>query len=49
MYYEVLRKMCIGIRVRKVLSVWKQNGIIDEDNYAFLTGKTTMQPLMIKN
>jgi hypothetical protein len=25
-----------------------ENGIIDENNYAFLTGKSTMQPLMIK-
>ena len=48
MYYEVLRKMCIGMRVRRVLNVWQKNGIIDENNYAFLTGKSTMQPLMIK-
>ena len=48
MYYEVLRKMCIGMRVRRVLNVWRKHGIIDENNYAFLTGKSTMQPLMIK-
>ena len=48
MYYEVLRKMCIGMRVRRVLNVWRRHGIIDENNYAFLTGKSTMQPLMIK-
>jgi len=48
MYYEVLRKICIGIRVRRVLNIWRKNGIIDENNYAFLTGKSTMQPLMIK-
>lgn len=48
MYHEVMRKMCIGIRIRKILNVWRTNGIIDEDNYAFLTGQTTMQPLMIK-
>ncbi|HHZ81429.1 MAG TPA: hypothetical protein EYN64_01680 [Flavobacteriales bacterium] len=48
MYYEVMRKMCIGMRTREILKVWENNGIIDKDNYAFLTGKTTMQPLMIK-
>jgi hypothetical protein len=25
-----------------------KHGIIDENNYAFLAGKSTMQPLMIK-
>ena len=48
-YYEVMRKMWMGIRVHKVLRVWKNNGIIDKDNYAFLTGLSTTQPLMIKN
>ena len=48
MYYEVMWKICIGIRVRKVLQIWLRNGLIDENNYAFLTGKSTMQPLMIK-
>ena len=48
MYYEVMRKMHMGVRNKKVLKVWQTNGIIDESNYAFLTGKSTMQPLMIK-
>ena len=48
MYYEVLRKVWIGMRVRRVLYIWKSNGIIDKDNFAFLTGLSTMQPLMIK-
>jgi hypothetical protein len=48
MYYEVLRKMCIGMRVGRVLNVWRRHGKIDENNYTFLTGKSTMQPLMIK-
>ena len=39
MYYEVMWKICIGIRVKKVLKIWLKNGIIDENNYAFLTGK----------
>ena len=48
-YYEVMRKMWMGIRLYKVLQVWKRNGIVDKDNYAFLTGLSTTQPLMIKN
>jgi hypothetical protein len=40
--------MCMDIRVKRVLNVWLTHGIIDGDNYAFLTGKTTTQPLMIK-
>jgi len=41
MYYEVLRKIWIGMRVRKVLNVWKDNGVIDKDNFAFMTGLST--------
>ena len=47
-YYEIMRKMCMAVRVRRVAKVWRDNGIIDENNYAFLAGKSTMQPLMIK-
>jgi len=46
MYHEVLRKLSVGIRVKKVLKEWRDNEIIDDDNYAFLTGRTTVQPLM---
>ena len=31
MYYEVMWKICIGIRVRKVLQIWLRNGLIDEN------------------
>ena len=48
MYYEVLRKMCIGINKKKVLKIWIDNGIMDKDNYAFLPGFDTSDPLMIK-
>ena len=48
MYYEVLHKMHIGIRLHRVSKVWLKHGLIDENNYAFLAGKSTMQPLMIK-
>jgi hypothetical protein len=29
--------------------VWHDNGLIDKDNYAFLQGLSTTEPLMIKN
>ena len=48
MYYEVMKKMCMGIRLGEIMKVWREKGIIDENNYAFLTGKSTTQPLMIK-
>jgi len=48
MYYEVLRKLHIFVKTKQVLQVWLRNGMIDDDNYAFLTGRTTVQPLMIK-
>ena len=38
----------MGIRFEEIMKVWKKKGIIDENNYAFLTGKSTTQPLMIK-
>ena len=48
MYYELMHTMHIGIRLHRVAKVWLRHGIIDENNYAFLSGKSTMQPLMIK-
>jgi hypothetical protein len=47
-YYEVMHIMHIGIRLHRVAKVWLRHGIIDANNYAFLAGKSTMQPLMIK-
>ena len=38
MYYEVMKKMCMGIRLGEIMKVWREKGIIDENNYAFLTG-----------
>ena len=43
MYYEVMRKMAIGIKKSQVLKVWKSNGWIDEDNYAFQAGMRRSQ------
>ena len=40
--------MFIRIRLGSIMQIWKNKGIIDENNYAFLTGKSTTQPLMIK-
>ena len=48
MYYEVMKKMHYGIRLHRITQIWEKHGIIDENNYAFLAGKSTMQPLMIK-
>ena len=48
MYYEVMRKMCIGVKKQQVLKVWMHNGAIDKDNYAFMPGLDTSDPLMIK-
>ena len=48
MYYEVMRKMCMGIKKGEVIKVWHDNGLIDKDNYAFLQGLSTTEPLMIK-
>ena len=48
MYYEVLRKLHVAVKLKEVLNVWRTNGVLDDDNYAFLTGRTTVQPLMIK-
>ena len=39
--------MFMGIRLGKIMQIWKNKGIIDENNYAFLTGKSTTQPLLI--
>ena len=47
MYYEVMKKMHYGIRLHRITQIWEKHGIIDENNYAFLVGKSTMQPLMI--
>ena len=38
----------MGIKLRETIKVWREKGIIDENNYAFLMGKSTTQPLMIK-
>jgi hypothetical protein len=47
-YYEVLRKMCMGVKKRQIMNVWVKHGLIDKDNYAFMPGFDTSVPLMIK-
>ena len=44
MYYEVIHKMHMAIRLHRVAKVWLKHGIIDENNYAFFAGKSTMVP-----
>ena len=43
MYYEVMRKMCMGIKKGEVIKVWHDKGLIDDDNYAFLQGLSPQQ------
>jgi hypothetical protein len=31
-YYEVMRKISVGIKKAQVMAVWKENGWIDENN-----------------
>ena len=38
----------MGIKKGEVIKVWHDNGLIDDDNYAFLQGLSTTEPLMIK-
>ena len=38
----------MGIRLGEIMKVRREKGIVDKNNYAFLTGKSTTQPLMIK-
>ena len=42
-YYEVMRKMCMGIKKGEVIKVWNDNGLIDKDNLAFLQGLSTTE------
>ena len=48
MYYEVLRKACMGVKKGKVMALWREMGKVDEDNYAFMQHLSTAEPIMIK-
>ena len=48
MSYEVMRKMCMGIKTGEVIKVQHDNGLIDKDNYAFLQGLSTTEPMIKK-
>ena len=48
MFYEVMRKMCMGVKKQQVMNVWLKHKTIDKDNYAFMPGFDTSDPLMIK-
>ena len=45
---EVMRKIALGIKSRKVFDIWEEAGVIDKDNYAFTKGNTTTDPILIK-
>ena len=45
---EVLRKMWLGIRKGPVQEIWVRNKYINADNFAFLKGKSTSLPILIK-
>jgi hypothetical protein len=47
MYYEVMRKISVGIKKAQVMAVWKNNGWIDEDNYGFQAGMSAKEPIII--
>ena len=38
----------MGIRLGEIMKVWREKGIVDENIYAFLTGKSTTKPPMMK-
>ena len=42
---NVLRKLWIGMLKNRVVKVWYQHGLIDEDQHAFLRGKSTATPI----
>ena len=45
---EALRKITLSVRKDRMARAWTELGVCDEDQYAFLRGKSTIQPAMIK-
>jgi hypothetical protein len=45
---EALKKITIGIRKNRMAKLWHKLGVCDESQYAFLRGRSTIQPAMIK-
>jgi hypothetical protein len=44
-HQNVLRKLWIGVLKNREVKVWYQHGLIDEDQHAFLRGKSTATPI----
>ena len=40
--------MCIGILKNRMVKVWYKHGVINEDQHAFLRGKSTAQPIYLR-
>ena len=45
---EVLKKLTLAVRKDRMAAAWGALGVCDKDQYAFLRGKSTIQPAMIK-
>ena len=45
---ETMKKVTLAVRKNRMARVWQQLGLCSADQYAFLRGKSTMQPAMIK-
>jgi hypothetical protein len=45
---EALRKVTVGTEKNRMARLWHKFNICDESQYAFLKGRSTIQPAMIK-
>jgi hypothetical protein len=45
---EALKKVTVGIKKDRMVNAWQRMGLCDEQQYAFLKGRSTVQPAMIK-
>ena len=45
---EIPRKLIFTVKQKKVVDFWKRTGVISDDQFAFISGKSTMEPAMIK-
>ena len=45
---EIPRKLLLTIKQKLVVDFWKQTNIISPDQYAFISGRSTAEPAMIK-
>jgi hypothetical protein len=45
---ELLKKVTVGIRKDRVARAWERLGVCDASQFAFLRGRSTIQPARIK-